>query len=148
MKYGLYSFFRFLFGVYLIWLGIYNLGKLEANSSLVKTSIEGYTVYFSHFKQILSVKSGDLFNYQLPNYSFNIQDFLNSSDELVYLMNFALIIGGILCAFGYRVSYGFIMIGLLMNIILVHNYFYFLNEKMKVNVLKMLALLGGALHVI
>jgi hypothetical protein len=148
MKYGIYPFYRFLFGVYLIWLGIYNLDKMESNSNFVKISIEGYTEIFAFLKNSISALSIDYLNYKIPEFTLNTTDFLNSSNEIVFIMNYALVMGGILCALGYKVSKGFILIGILLNVALVHNVFYFANEKMKVNVLKMLAVLGGVLHVI
>ena len=148
MKYGIYSFYKFLFGTYLIWLGIYNLHKMETNSKLVKTSIEGYSVLCSQFNDFVIDKIETYFSYKLPNFNLNIEDLLNSSNELVLVMNYALIMGGLLCALGYKFAFSFVFIGLFLNIFLVHNLFYFVNEKMKVNVLKMLAMLGGAFHLV
>lgn len=148
MKYGIYSFYRFLFGAYLIWLGIYNLNKLEANSKLVITSFEGYSVLGSQLKEYASEKLDHYLNYKLPNISLNLEDLLNSSNEFVFIMNYALIMGGLLTALGYKVGFSFVFIGLFLNIFLIHNIFYFVNEKMKVNVLKMLAILGGAFQLV
>jgi hypothetical protein len=134
--------------MYLIWLGIYNLDKMESNSNLVKISIEGYTELFSALKDTISTYSINYLNYKIPELTVNTTDLVKSSSEMVFIMNYALIIGGILCVTGYRVSKPFILIGILLNLVLVHNIFYFANEKMKVNVLKMLAVLGGVLHVL
>ena len=152
MKKGtIYTFFRFLFGVYLIWVGVNNLNKIEMNTNHVKSSIENFNKIFSIEKALnfLTLDSYlHKYNINVSNLHLNLEPFHNSAAELVYVMNFSLIIGGILCILGFGISFNFILIALLLDIIFIHNFFYFRDEKMKVNVLKIISILGAAMHVI
>jgi hypothetical protein len=147
MKKGTYNFFRALFGIYMIWMGLINLDKLQANETFVKQSVENFEKIFD-LEEILTFF--DLHSHisadTLRHYSLKTDNVKNAAKEIVYLMNISMIIGGLFCLFGYSIAFTFIISGLLLDMIFIHNYFYFRDEKMKVNVLKMLAIVGGAFH--
>jgi len=136
-----------MFGLYLIWMACLNLNKLEINEISIRGTIDKFENEFDLHK-ILSFcnLNNHLPIHEIRKYKFNTDNLKNAAKEILYLMNVSLIIGGILCIFGYKVSFSFILLGLLLDLIFIHNYFYFRDEKMKVNVLKMLAILGGALQ--
>ncbi len=144
---SIYFLFRSLFGLYIIWMGLINLDKLESNENYVKQTVDNFDKTFD-LGSILTFF--DLHNHipvtEVQKYTFNTDNIKNAASEIVYVMNFSLIIGGVLCFLGYSISFTFILIGLVLDIMFIHNYFYFRDEKMKVNVLKMLAILGGAFH--
>jgi hypothetical protein len=148
MKKELYVVFRSLFGLYIIWMGLINLEKIEMNQGLVKQSVDNFEASFD-LEGILNFLNlqKHLPIHEIRKYSFNTDNLKDSSNELVYAMNISLIIGGILCFFGYRISFSFILVGLVLDLIFIHNYFYFRDEKMKVNVLKLLSILGGAFQI-
>jgi hypothetical protein len=129
-------------------MGLINLEKIEMNQGLVKQSVDNFEASFD-LEGILNFLNlqKHLPIHEIRKYSFNTDNLKDSSNELVYAMNISLIIGGILCFFGYRISFSFILVGLVLDLIFIHNYFYFRDEKMKVNVLKLLSILGGAFQI-
>jgi hypothetical protein len=146
-----YKIIKFIFGLYLIWLALYNINKISENEKLVQNTLLRFENGFSLDKIVsfLNLKEyikDNHLNY-IRKYSFNFEVIRNSSAEFVYLMNFSLILGGILCAFGFKISIGFSLIGILLNIILIHNIYYFQEEKIKVNVFKYASILGGILFI-
>lgn len=148
MKQGkMYKLVRFIFGLYLMWVGLNNLYRIEEYDKSVKNTINNFENIFSidgilnslYIKDYLSLETLEKVN----NFQINFDIIRNSSSDIVYLMNFSLIIGGLLAALGYKISFSFALIGIILNILFIHNLFYFRDEKMKINVLKMLSLLGG-----
>jgi hypothetical protein len=139
-----YKIVRVLFGLYLVWVGIVNIYRIEEYDKSVKSSITNFESIFS-LEGIVDFLSLNEYvpRESLKNIDFNFNSIRNCSTEIVYLMNLCLIIGGLLGAFGYSVSFSFAFLGILLNIIFIHNFFYFRDEKMKVNVLKMISLMGG-----
>jgi hypothetical protein len=148
MKQGqMYKLVRFIFGLYLIWVGLNNLYRIEEYDKSVKNTINNFENIFSiegivdflNIKDYVPLETLE----KIKNFHVNFDIIRNSSTDIVYLMNFSLIIGGLLGALGYRISFSFSLIGIILNILFIHNFFYFRDEKMKINVLKMISLLGG-----
>jgi len=142
MKMTIYKFIKILFGFYLILFGIYSLDKLEISSPIVARSIDSFQRDFP-VEAITSFLKIEKF-YDRKTLIQNTESFKKFANEIIYLMNFSLILGGMLCILGYKNCFAFIIIGLFLNLIFIYNHYYFANEKMKVNVLKIVALLGGA----
>jgi hypothetical protein len=151
MKQGqMYKIVRFLFGIYLIWVGLNNLYRIEEYDKSVKNTINNFEVIFSiegilnslYIKEYIPLETLE----KVKNFNLNFDIIRNASSDIVYLMNFSLIIGGLLGAFGYKISFSFSLIGIILNILFIHNVFYFRDEKMKINVLKMISLLGGIFY--
>jgi hypothetical protein len=72
----------------------------------------------------------------------------NRTHDVVYLITFLFLVGGILCSLGFRISSKLIQSAILLDLFFIHSYYYYREERMKVNVLKMIAILGGAAHII
>jgi hypothetical protein len=147
-----YVFIRFLFGLYIIWFGIRALYDIKQNATHVQQSIELVEKVFlknpENENLVKELGLDFLLPYVEPLAQINLETFKNHGNEVVYIQSFAFILGGAMCAFGYSLSSTIMLIGFFLNIFFIHNLFYFTQEKMKVNVLKILALLAGVLHVV
>ena len=151
MKKGMYLVYKILFGLYLIWMGLSNLNNLQANENHVKRTIENFEKGFSIEDVLNFLNLGDFFtakSINIKHLHINFEPAKASAREIVYLMNASLILGGILCVAGFSISFSFIFVGLFLNILFIHNLYYFRDEKMKVTVLKMISILGGAFYII
>ena len=82
------------------------------------------------------------------NYNWKQNKLKNNSNSISLLIPYLLIIGGFFCLCGYAASIHFIMCGILLDLIFIHNFFYYRDEKLKVNVLKLLSILGGAFFIV
>lgn len=136
MKTGLgYSFARVFYGSFLIWYGIVLMfhPQLNENIGLIHTTIDS-------IKNITEITNTTA----LSSPYINIDVIKGYSQELIFLIGSLLILGGLFCACGYSCSIHFILCGLLLDLLLIHNIFYYNTQKMKINVLKILSLLGGA----
>lgn len=153
MKKGIYTIIRFLFGLYIIWLGIINIHEMNHNQTYIQHSITNY-------QDDINIHN-ILHNYQLQSYispkylnifhiSFNsaMYSLSQHKDDLIYLITFIYIIGGILCSLGYKISSKFIQSAILLDLFFIHSYYYYRDEIMKVNVLKLIAILGGTSYII
>ena len=135
-----YNFSRILYGLFLIWYGI---NMIDPHYRTInKTFIERT---FNNLKNttIYNVLANNTLNYEK-----NIEKLNQSSNNICLLMSYLLIIGGIFCMCGYSVSIHFIMCGLLIDFCLIHNIYYFRDEQVKVNTIRVLALIGGAYFVV
>jgi hypothetical protein len=153
MKKTIYRIIRFLFGLYIIWLGLINLHELNDNHTHIQRSIQNYqqdlnihTIFkYIHLDSYISAKTLNTMQYTIDSAMISLT---HHTDDLIYLITFLLIIGGLLCAFGFKISCKFIQSAILLDLFFVHSYYYYRDERMKVNVLKMIAILGGAAHII
>jgi len=153
MKYTIYRAIRFFFGAYMIWLGLINLNEINQNQKHIRQSINNYQQVFNIHQIIEGLNIKKYIPYTAIHYIdtgiYAAMDNLNQhSDDLVYLITFLLLIGGILCSLGYSISSKFLQCAILLDLVFIRSYFYFRDERMKVNVLKMLAILGATLHVV
>ena len=156
MKNTIYRAIRFFFGVYMIWLGLINLDEINQNHKHIQNSINNYQQVFN-LNKIIEAINIKQYNQYIPYKAINYihtginaaMDNLNQhTDDLVYLITFLLIMGGLLCTLGYSISSKFLQCAILLDLVFIRSYFYFRDERMKVNVLKMLAILGATLHVV
>ena len=135
-----YNFSRILYGLFLIWYGI---NMIDPHYRTInKTFIE------RTFRNIKNTTIYNVFANNTLNYDKNIEKLNQSSNNICLLMSYLLIIGGIFCMCGYSVSIYFIMCGLLIDFCLIHNIYYFRDEQVKVNTIRVLALIGGAYFVV
>jgi hypothetical protein len=141
MKKALYILSRFLFGLYILWIGIRGINDVTQTQQHVLKSFEALERLHKDIHTDLLEGTG----YHIP---INFEFLRSNSAEIVYFVNILFIMGGLLAAFGKRLGRTFIVIGLLIDLLLIHNIVYFAEEKMKVNVLKILSILGGALHIV
>jgi hypothetical protein len=156
MKNTIYSIIRLFFGIYMIWLGLINLNEINKNHKHIQHSINNYQEVFNLNKIIEKIPIKE-YNQYIPHRAVNYvqtgfsaaMDNLNQhTDDLIYLMTFLFIVGGLLCSLGYSISAKFLQCAVLLDLFFIHSYFYYRDESMKVNVLKMLAILGGTFHVV
>jgi len=153
MKKVIYSIIRFVFGMYIIWLGLINLQELNQNHTYIQRSIQNYqqdlnfqtVIHYIHLDTYISQKTLNTMQYTIHSAMGSLT---NHTDDLIYLITFLLIIGGFLCALGFTISCKFIQSAILLDLLFIHSYYYYRDERMKVNVLKMIAILGGAAHII
>ena len=136
-----YTFIRLLFGVYIMWYGVVALHETHKNENvhLITKSINE----FGNFTEIISPSL-------LSTYSSYISlDILSQhAVDILMFISLLFIIGGFICICGYSSAFHFIMLGLILDVFFIHSYAYFKYEKMKVNVLKLLSIIGGAYFII
>ena len=101
---------------------------------------------FVDFKNMTDILIPGLLN-NMTNI-FDLNQLKNNSNSISLLIPYLLIIGGFFCLCGYAASIHFIMCGILLDLIFIHNFFYYRDEKLKVNVLKLLSILGGAFFIV
>jgi hypothetical protein len=132
-----YTFTRLLFGVYIIWYGVVSLHDTHKteNVQLITKSINE----FGNFTELISPTL-------LSTYSsyIDLNVLAQHATDILTFIALLFIIGGFICISGYSCSFHFIMLALMLDIFFIHNYTYFKYEKMKVNVLKLLSIIGGA----
>jgi len=136
-----YTISRFLYGLFLIWYGINLLF-----SPIHKNELEKIDKTFVDFKNMTDILVPGLLNNMTNIFDLNMLK--NNSNSISLLIPYLLIIGGLFCLCGYAASIHFIMCGILLDIIFIHNCFYYRDEKLKVNVLKILSILGGAFFIV
>jgi hypothetical protein len=142
-KANIYKIVRFFFGVYILWLGLIGFNDIESKQNFTNKSVEKFDIILK-----------DLDLTFLPSF-LNLPEKLNldlnrmkiHSLEIIYLQNSLLVAGGLLCAFGFSIAKPIIMIALFIEFTFIYNIFYWIEEKMKVNVLKYMSILGGVLHI-
>ena len=130
-----YNLSRILYGLFLIWYGI---NMIEPHYRNINKGFIERT--FNNFKNstIYNVIANNT-----ENYDANITKLNKAADNICLLMSYLLILGGYFCMCGYSASIHFIMCGLLIDLFLIHNIYYFRDEQVKVNTLRVLALIGG-----
>lgn len=150
MKNSKYKFVKFLFGLFIILFGVRTFLELEENKSLMTKYIAKYEVDINH--HLNTLKTYILENYSeaekmsFMKHSVSLEKFKEYSEEFIILSSCLSIIGGLLTIYGYSISGAFILSSFLIEFIFLHNYYYFKEEKMKVNVLKLIAVFGGLMH--
>jgi hypothetical protein len=147
MDKNIYLIIRYIFGLYILWLGLVVINQSTMYENHVKHSFTNFE------KDVNMLYFGIMPDENIPhthkNSPFHImmENFNKSSAEIIYLISFSLILGGFMCLIGHSTSFMFMFAGLLLDLIFIHNLYYFRDEKMKVNVLKILAIFGAVLHI-
>ena len=136
-----YTFVRLLFGLFIMWYGVLSVHETHRteNIQLITKSIHE----FGNFTEMISPSL-------LATYSpyIDLSTLSEHSSDILMFIAFLFVLGGLMCISGYSVAFHFVMLGLLLDVFFIHNYAYFKYEKMKVNVLKLLSILGGAYFII
>ena len=141
----IYSIIKFIFGLYMIWLGLINLNESNRNQNYIQRSIANYKQDLYSEKVLKSIYIPDSTIQFIQNGSNSAMDNLNQhKEDLIYLITFLFLLGGLLCSFGFSISSKFLQCAILLDLFFIHSYYFYRDERMKVDVLKMIALLGGA----
>jgi hypothetical protein len=151
MKNSTFKLIRFFFGIYMIILAIRSFIDLQENKNTMIKYIDRYendinaaSNYLKFFFQNHLFQNYDLSKINLNLKLEKIKDFAEETLIISYIIT---ILGGLLMMYGYSISFAFIFYGLLIELIFIHNIYYFKEEKMKVNVLKMISIFAGLMHV-
>lgn len=134
-----YSFSKLFFGLFLIWYGfnLLNAEKMNNNTKYLPKAFDFLDVI------IKSKGEFDLFKTALNAESISVH-----SKEIVSFIALLLIAGGFFAACGYGLSRIFIVFGLFLDLLFVHNFSYYQEEQMKINVLKIISLLGASFFIV
>ena len=150
MKNSRYIFFKFLFGLFIIFLGIRSFLDLEENKTQMVKSLEKYEVdmnyLFDKFKIYFTHNYEEAKDFYFFQHAINLHKLKEITQEILLVSSSLTILGGLLCVYGYSMSFALIFFGFLIEFIFIHNFYYFKEEKMKVNVLKLISVFGGLLH--
>lgn len=141
MKVGLgYSFARVFYGLFIIWYGIVLVfqPQLKENSDLINSSID----------IIRNITHNNFTQYENSISYVDLDLIKNNSSDIVLFIGILMIVGGFLTACGYSCAIHFVLCALILDLIFIHNLIYYKTQKMKINVLKVISLLGGAYFII
>lgn len=145
MKAGLfYAFARAAYGLFIIWYGL----KL-----LEPTEMKTYNAYIANTFSNFNVSSQFIYETFPSDYLKQFKSFTDkyvdlnvlkdNAENISQVIAFLMIFGGFLCFCGYCVSSYLVLLGMFMDLLLVHNIYYYRDEKMKVNVFRMISILIG-----
>ncbi len=150
MKNANYRLIKFLFGLFIILLGIRNFLDLEENKNLMLKYVNkleyDMNYHMNFIKEYMKENYKELKDFNFINHTFNFNIFRENVPEIILSSSFITIIGGILMLYGYSMASAYVMYGFLIEFLFLHNYYFFKEEKMKVNVLKLIAVFGGLMH--
>jgi len=150
MKNAKYKLLKFLFGLFVILFSIRTFLELEENKNQTVKYISKYESDINHFWKIIKdlitdnfVEANDL---NFLNFTFNFDNLKAHSQEIMISSSLLTFIGGLLMIYGYSIASAFVIFGFIIEFLFLHNYYYFKEEKMKVNVLKLIAVFGSLMH--
>lgn len=134
-----YSFSKLFFGLFLIWYGfnLLNAQKMNDYSKYLPKAFDFLEVFVKSKGKIEQLKS-----------ALNAESISVHSKEIVGFIGLLLIAGGFFAACGYELSRIFIVFGLFLDLLFIHNFSYYQKEQMKINVLKIISLLGASFFII
>ena len=141
MKAGLgYSFARVFYGIFIIWYGIVLVfqPQLKENTELIQRSVD----------IIRNITQTNFTQYADRGSYVDLDLIKNNASDMVLLIGVLMIVGGFLTACGYSCEIHFVLCALILDLIIIHNIIYYRTQKMKINVLKVISLLGGAYFII
>ena len=137
-----YLYMKMFYGLFISWMG-YNVLMSEQlyqkNEKYLKE-----TMLF--IKNLIDFYYPHLLTNETLIKFINYEILLTKTNEITTIFCYIFIFGGFLVSVGLKIGKIIIFINLLLNVLLVHNILYFHGEKLKVNVLKYLTLLGGAYY--
>ena len=133
-----YLYMRMFFGLFIAWAGYNILLNEQLNETDQKYMKESLT--------LLKNMTNYFYPNLLKNTKYNFDDAINKTSEIIMTICYMFIIGGILVAIGYKIGKYIIIMSLLIDILLMKNFFYLRGEKLKVNVFKFISFFGGALY--
>lgn len=128
MKGLIHSFFRLLFGLALVGVGLQGIYNIE------KTTPHAQKTYDLIISQP-----------QLKNIGFLHSPAIKNHIGHLVLAHYGLFIaGGLFATLGFGLSKLLVFLGVAANLALVHNVYFYRDEKIAINSLKYLAVFGGA----
>ena len=134
-----YLYMKMFYGFFLCWVG-FNLLLSEPLNEIENKYMK---------ESLMLIKN--MTNYFYPDLfkgsKYNLDDMVQKTPEIVCTLCYMYIIGGLLIALGYKLGKYIAIISILIDILFVKNIFYLRGEKLRVNVFKFVAFLGGALYI-
>ena len=134
-----YIYMKMFYGLFIVWVGFNILYSEPLNESDNKYMKESLTL----IKNMTNYFYPDL----LKGTKYTMDDLVNKTPEIVTTICYMFILGGILTAIGFKLGKYIVVISLFLNILFTKNIFYLRGEKLRVNVFKFVAFLGGALYI-
>jgi len=134
-----YLYMKVFYGCFFIWLGyniLFSTKMNDINQKYLKLT-------FAYLQNSTYYYFPDYFSDNYAIFDFNI--LINKVDIITNIFGYSFIMGGLLSSIGYKLGKIIIVISILLNILLVHNIFYFIGEELKIIAIKYLQLLGGAI---
>ena len=137
-----YLYMKMFYGLFISWMG-YNVLMSEQLYQKNEKYLKETMIFI---KKLIDFYYPHLLTNETLIKFINYDSLLTKTNEITTIFCIIFIFGGFLVSVGLKTGKIIIFINLLLNILLVHNILYFHGEKLKVNVLKYLALLGGAYY--
>ena len=133
-----YLYMKMFYGFFICWVGFTLLLSEPLNETEKKYMKQSLTL----IKNMTNYFYPDLFK----DRKYTLEDVVKKTPEIVNTLCYMFIIGGLLTAIGYKLGKYIVVISLFLDILFVKNFFYLKGEKLRVNVFKFIAFLGGALY--
>ena len=134
-----YLYMKMFYGFFICWVGF----NLLLSEPLNKTEKKYMKQSLTLIKNMTNYFYPDLFK----DRKYTLEDVVKKTPEIVNTLCYMFIIGGLLTAIGYKLGKYIVVISLFLDILFVKNFFYLKGEKLRVNVFKFIAFLGGALYI-
>ena len=134
-----YLYMKMFYGFFICWVGF----NLLLSESLNETEKKYMKQSLTLIKNMTNYFYPDLFK----DRKYTLEDVVKKTPEIVNTLCYMFIIGGLLTAIGYKLGKYIVVISLFLDILFVKNFFYLKGEKLRVNVFKFIAFLGGALYI-
>ena len=141
-KHRIYLYMKIFYGFFISWMG-YNL---LIDEHFIGTNQKYLGESLTYIKNVTNFYYPNLLSNEKLTKFFDYNTLLNKTYEITIGFSYLFIVGGFLVSVGLKIGKITVVIGLLLNVILVYNIFYFKGETLKVNVFKFWSLLGGALY--
>ena len=134
-----YLYMKMFYGFFICWVGFNLLLSEPLNETEKKYMKQSLTL----IKNMTNYFYPDLFK----DRKYTLEDVVKKTPEIVNTLCYMFIIGGLLTAIGYKLGKYIVVISLFLDILFVKNFFYLKGEKLRVNVFKFIAFLGGAFYI-
>lgn len=141
-----YRLSRILFGLVILLMGLKGIADHSTTANLLKTNIKEFNSEEGLLKLILADNYGEFLNYWLKQ-CLNFTLLSDNADELVIILQLSLVLGGLMCVFGYSISKFFIISSIIVDLIFIHNLRFFATDSSKGLMLKYIVFIGGSLHI-
>ena len=141
-KHRIYLYMKIFYGFFISWMG-YNL---LIDEHFIGTNQKYLGESLTYIKNVTNFYYPNLLSNEKLTKFFDYNTLLNKTYEITIGFSYLFIVGGFLVSVGLKIGKITVVIGLLLNVILVYNIFYFKGETLKVNVFKFWSYLGGALY--
>ena len=139
-KQRVYLYMKIFYGFFISWMG-YNVLMSE---QLYQKNEKYLKETMNYIKNVTNFYYPNLLSNKKVIQFVDYDKLLNKTNEITNGFCYIFIIGGFITSIGLKIGKRIVFFALLLNILLVHNILYFKGEKLKVNVLKYMTLLGGA----